>query len=153
MQADYYYYCFILREFFTPVLAGGLSLESEWQQVPSGLQYSYYYSCQSLQCCDLDSLKPFTDYQFLSCLFSKRLWTFQEHQQQLIYLLPSCSTFVLSSRVRSKYLSIFSLSCIFSQCFRRNIKIHENSSLFFLLINIRSGLLVNYHSVWTSDRD
>ena len=34
-------------EFFTSAIAGGLSLESEWQQVSSGLQNSSQYSNRS----------------------------------------------------------------------------------------------------------
>ena len=41
---DYY---FTPWKFFTPALAGGLSQESEWQQVSSGLQDSSQYSSQS----------------------------------------------------------------------------------------------------------
>ena len=43
-------------EFYTPVLADGLSQESEWQQVSSGLQDSSQYSSQSQQCNSLDGL-------------------------------------------------------------------------------------------------
>ena len=35
------------REFFTPTLADGLSLESEWQEVSSSLQDSSQYSGRS----------------------------------------------------------------------------------------------------------
>ena len=40
----HYYYFFAPSKFFTPVLAGGHSLESEGQQVSSGLQDSSQYS-------------------------------------------------------------------------------------------------------------
>ena len=40
----YYYYYFYLLEFFTSVLADGLSLEIKWQQVSSSLQDSSQYS-------------------------------------------------------------------------------------------------------------
>ena len=43
---DYHYY-FISFVFFTPVLGDGLSLESEWQQVSSGLQDTSQYSGRS----------------------------------------------------------------------------------------------------------
>ena len=47
---------FIPVEFFTSVLAAGFSLESEWQQVSSGLQNWSQDSGRSQQCCHLDSL-------------------------------------------------------------------------------------------------
>ena len=45
-------------EFFTSVLADGFSLESEWQQVSSGLQDSSQDTGRSQQCWLLDSLYP-----------------------------------------------------------------------------------------------
>ena len=59
-----YNYC-ILLEFFTPAFVGGLSQESEWQQVSSGVQDSPEYSHRSQQCCSLNSLDSSTDFQFL----------------------------------------------------------------------------------------
>ena len=56
---------FTLLEFFTSVLADGLSLEFEWQQVSSSLQDSSRYSGRSQQCCHLDSLYPSTNFQVL----------------------------------------------------------------------------------------
>ena len=41
-------------EFFISVLADGLSLEFEWEQVSSNLQESSQYSSRSQQCCCLD---------------------------------------------------------------------------------------------------
>ena len=43
-------------EFFTPVLADGLSQEFEWQQVSSNLQDSFQYSVCSQLCCSLDGV-------------------------------------------------------------------------------------------------
>ena len=40
----YYYYYVTSREFLTPALAGGLSLEPQWQQASSSLQDSSQYS-------------------------------------------------------------------------------------------------------------
>ena len=51
-----YWYYSTLCEFFTPTLAGGLSLESERQQVSSDLQDSYEYPCRSLKFCGLEGL-------------------------------------------------------------------------------------------------
>ena len=65
-QEIYYYYIIIIPvEFFTSVLADGFSLESEWQQVSSGLQDSSQYSACSQQCCHLDSLYPSSNFQVL----------------------------------------------------------------------------------------
>ena len=50
---------FIPCKFFTPMLAGGLSLESEWQQVLSGLRDFSQYSSQS---CILDGLDCSSDF-------------------------------------------------------------------------------------------
>ena len=52
-------------EFFTSVLAVGLSLEFEWQQVSSSLQDSSQDSGYSQQCCRLDSLYPSANFQVL----------------------------------------------------------------------------------------
>ena len=52
-------------EFFTSVLADGLSLETEWQQVSSSLQDSSQYSCRSQQYCCLDCLHLFSHFQVL----------------------------------------------------------------------------------------
>ena len=51
----------IIIEFFTSVLADGFSLEFEWQQVSSSLQYSG----RPQQCCRLDSLYPSANFQVL----------------------------------------------------------------------------------------
>ena len=55
-------------EFFTSVLADGLSLEFEWQQVSSSLQDSSQYSGRHRQCCRLDSLHPSANFQVLQAL-------------------------------------------------------------------------------------
>ena len=44
--------------FFTRALAGGLSLESEWQQIDSDLQDHFQYSSRSEQCFKLHGLHP-----------------------------------------------------------------------------------------------
>ena len=55
-------------EFFTSVLADGLSLEFEWQQVSSSLQDSSQYSGRSQQCCSLDGLHSSAKFQVLQAL-------------------------------------------------------------------------------------
>ena len=59
-----YYNYFTFYKFFTPVLAGDLSLESEWQQVSSSVHDSSQYPGQSQQYCDLDGLDSSSDFQF-----------------------------------------------------------------------------------------
>ena len=61
----YYYYC----EIFAPAVIGGLSLESGWEQISSGLQDSPEYSSRTLQCCGLDDLDSSSDFQFLQSPF------------------------------------------------------------------------------------
>ena len=50
-------------EFFTPILANGLSLETERQQVFSSLQDFSHYSDRSKKCCSLDGLSSSSDFQ------------------------------------------------------------------------------------------
>ena len=52
-------------EFFTTTLADGLSLESEWQQISSGLQDSSQYYDRPQQCCSLNDIRSFLDFQIL----------------------------------------------------------------------------------------
>ena len=56
-------------EFFTPALVDGLSIESEWQQVSKNLQDSSQFSGRSQQCCNLDDLDSFSEFQFLQSPF------------------------------------------------------------------------------------
>ena len=55
-------------EFFTSVLADGLLLEFEWQQVSSSLQDSSQYSGRSQYCCSLDGLHSSSYFQLLHSL-------------------------------------------------------------------------------------
>ena len=52
----------LLLECFTPALADGLSLESEWLQVSSGLQDSSQYSDRPQQCYSLYGLGSSFDF-------------------------------------------------------------------------------------------
>ena len=56
-------YYYTTREFLISALANGLSLESEWKQVPSGLQDSFQYSNGSPQFYSLDGFHFQTDFQ------------------------------------------------------------------------------------------
>ena len=53
--------CLFFVFFFALSLADGLTLESKWQQVSSGLQDSSQYPVRSQKCCNLDGLDSFSD--------------------------------------------------------------------------------------------
>ena len=63
VQIPFYYY-FTSSDVFTTTLTDGFSLESERQQVSSGLQDSSKYSGWSLQCFSLGCHDSSTDFQF-----------------------------------------------------------------------------------------
>ena len=71
-----YYNYYIPHEFYIPLLAGGLSLESEWQQVSSDLQDSSGWSSQFQECRTLDNLDSSSDFQFIQSFF-QAFWTVQ----------------------------------------------------------------------------
>ena len=50
-------------EFFTSIFVGKISQESKWQQVSSDFHDSSQYYGRSQQCCCLDSLDSYTDFQ------------------------------------------------------------------------------------------
>ena len=52
-------------EFLTWVLVDGFSMEIEWQQVSSSLQDPSQDSGRSKQCCHLDSICPWANFQVL----------------------------------------------------------------------------------------
>ena len=58
----------LLVNFFRPGSAGGLSLESAWQQISPCLQDSSHYSSRSQKYNSLDSLDSSTHFQFLQPL-------------------------------------------------------------------------------------
>ena len=71
---DCYYFAvhfgyLLLASFSPPALVGGLSLESEWQQVSSSLQDFSRYSNRSKQCCGLDDLDSSSDSQLFQLSF------------------------------------------------------------------------------------
>ena len=63
------YHYFTSGKFFIPELAGGVSLESVWQLLSSGLQDSSEYSNQYPQYSGLDGLDSSADFLFLQSLF------------------------------------------------------------------------------------
>ena len=125
--------------FFTPVLAGGFLLESEWQQVSSCLQDFSQYSSRSQQCCCLDGLNFSTDFQFLQSLLQAP----GDRSEFTKYNLVSPS---LSSSKASFFFFFFFLFCgkikvfvnlftffYFPSVVHRNGKIHKTANpLFFL---------------------
>ena len=62
------YMLFTHWEFFTSVLADGLLLEFEWEQVSSSLLDFSQYSGRSQWCCRLDSLHSSANFQILQAL-------------------------------------------------------------------------------------
>ena len=59
----YYYYHYYFR-----VLADGLSLETEWEQISASPQYTSQYSSRSQPCCSLDCLHSSSYFQVLLSL-------------------------------------------------------------------------------------
>ena len=135
----YYYYYFIPSEFFAPTLTGGFYLESEWQQVSSGLQDSFGYSGRSQQCCSRNGSNSPTNFQFLLFLL-QTLGDHSECTNYSCYYLDSYSTIVLvlwqslriyfSFHFSDRKFSLF----YFHSMVRRNGKINKTeNSLSFLL--------------------
>ena len=104
------------------MLADSFSQEFEWQQVSSSLQDSSQYSGRSQQYCRLDSLYPSAIFQVLKAFHVPRFFQFSSKVEVLILLFT--------------FLQIYSVV-------RRDSKVYNFSdSLFFLLMIMRSGLLV-----------
>ena len=59
----------LIWEFFTPAVADGFPLESEWQQISSIPQDSSWYAGRFQQCCRLDSLHMSSYFQALQSLY------------------------------------------------------------------------------------
>ena len=125
---------FTLCKFFIPALADGLSLESEWQQVSSGLQDSSEHFSPSQQCCSLNILDSSSDFS----LFQSPFQSFRDCSKHTNYNCYHCYQHVPllfflggSSLTRSKYLSIFSLSLIFYLCSTETAKSPRQHSLLF----------------------
>ena len=64
----------IILEFFTSVLADGFSLEFEWQQVSSSVLDSSQDSGRPQQCCRLDSLHSYPNFQVLQGVYERELY-------------------------------------------------------------------------------
>ena len=105
LVTDYFTAC----EFFTLVLAGGLSLESEWQRVSSGLQDSSKYSNNVLVWMIL--ILSLISNSF--SLFFKLLGTIPRAPTTNSITVTLMFHSIFSSLARSKYLFIFLLSFIF----------------------------------------
>ena len=97
-------------EFFSPVLAGEFSQQSEWLQVSSSPLDSSKYSGQSQECCCLNGL----DYSSNFHLFWSPFQSFEGHFMCTNYKLYPCYLYFpqcFNSQTRSKYLFV-SLSFI-----------------------------------------
>ena len=106
-----YYYYLLLKSFSHQLLIAGLSLESEWQQVSSGIQDSSQYSSWSLQ------FRVFLWFPIPAVFFqgfgdrskgSSNIWY---HCHSVVPQL----FFLFNSLAGSKYLSIFHF-LLFSLC-------------------------------------
>ena len=83
---------FFPYKFFKPMLAVGLLLVFEWQQISSDPLDPLEYSSWSL-CCGMDGLNSSLEFKFL-LYFSQPWKPFQAYQQQLASL--SCSSVFFS---------------------------------------------------------
>ena len=72
-------------EFFTLVLANGLSSEFKWQQVSSSLQDSSLYSGRSQEYFSLDGLHSSSNFQDLRPIYL----LYRMHESRLVYSSPS----------------------------------------------------------------
>ena len=98
---------FTLCKFFTPALTDGFSQEPEWQQVSLGLLNSCNYPSWFWQYSGQDSLNLSFNFQVTLSLFQ-----ILGDYSNLLSLFGKFFTSVLTKR--SKYLSIFLLSFIFT---------------------------------------
>ena len=129
----YYYYYFTPSEFF--ILAGGLSLEFEWQQVSLALQDSSKYSGWSQQCCSLHGLDSSTDFLFFQSFFPFLCGLILVHQLHQVLSSPSCSTgFLVLWQGPSICLSFCYISFSLSGPLGRQNPLYSKSSFF-----------INYH--------
>ena len=127
--------------FFKPALTGGPSLEFVWWQVLSGLFWVFLPIRTMLGC----RWSQFILWFLILPVFFPSLWRpFQALQLQFVWPSPSCSiAFIFFSFLESsKYLSILSLSIIFSLWSVRTAK--STRWQFFLVI---------LRKIWSSGRD
>ena len=123
------------------VLADGFSLEFEWQQGSSSLQDSFQYSSRSQQSCSLDNLPsscyfqvPQSLYQpFGYCTKSTNCNWYNRHLHvpQFFQCPSKVEVLILLFKFFQFYFVV-----------HWNCKVHNSASSCFLLIIIRSGLLV-----------
>ena len=113
-----YYYRYTFCEFLTSILADRLSLESEWHQVSAGIQDPSQYSGWSQQCRRLDDLDSSSDFQHFQPPFQDFPKSTNYNWYQRYSLVPK----YFSSLARSKYLSLFSFSLIFTLWCARTVK-------------------------------
>ena len=85
-------------KFFTPSSAGGLSLESEWQQKSSDLKDSSECSGRFQQYCCLDGLDSSTDLQFLQSLLQALQYPSNSFRTGSLHWVPSNIKFPQPSR-------------------------------------------------------
>ena len=115
----------IPSEFFTRTLADGLSLESEWEQISTGVQDSSQYSSRSKQRETLNGIDSSSDFQLFQAL-SKLLATVPNEPISIGITVTIFHSF-LSSLARSKNLSLFD----FPSVVRKDGKVHYNNNNYF----------------------
>ena len=118
-----------------------VSHAAEWQQVSSALQDFSEYSGQSQRCCNLIGLDSSSDFQLFPSPFQFFWGPFQVRQLQLVPPSPGCFFFLIFLQDPNICL-FFHFLFIFTLWSTRTAKSLKTVSSFFLLINIRSRLLV-----------
>ena len=69
-------------KFFKSALAGGFSLEAEWQQISSGFQDFSLYSGRSQQYCSLDDIDSSSDFHLFQSSYHSFWRPFQVYKSQ-----------------------------------------------------------------------
>ena len=133
---QWWWYNYTWSEFLIPTLADSHLLEFKWQQVPSGFLGSSQYCSWSQKCFSLDGL----DLSLIFQLFQPPYQAFGNHSKCANYNwyhhYPHAPCF-LSSLSRSKYLSLFLLSLIFTLWSDGTANSTIGQGLFFLLVITR----------------
>ena len=121
-------------EFFPPVFAGGISLESEYQQISSDFQDSFVYSSRSKQCCCLDCLESSSDFKHTKPSFK----TSRGRSKCAKYFLSASCSIAFSVFWQDLSTCLFFRFLWFS--LRWDGKINYTANSLFPLIIFRSGL-------------
>ena len=139
-QPDMHYHC----EFFILALAGDIFLESDRQQVSSGIQVSSQHSVELNNAVGLDSLDSSSDSNS-SSLLSKSLWTVPSTLTTNDINVTHIINSFFGSLARFKYsISRFAFFYFYSMV-HQDVKIHKTANSYFFL--------ANQNVVWSSGWD